>query len=85
MCVARRLRLGTVAVASVPEVHTDCDVISYSTTDLGNRETNLLKLALIINMDVKDNHEEAAIGGKLALDFCLRVRTFLLRRVVEGT
>ncbi|XP_024364369.1 uncharacterized protein [Physcomitrium patens] len=41
--------------------------------DLGNRETNLLKLALIINMDVKDNHEEAAIGGKLALDFCLRL------------
>nr|XP_024381800.1 RNA polymerase II subunit A C-terminal domain phosphatase SSU72-like isoform X2 [Physcomitrium patens] len=43
--------------------------------DLENRETNLMKLALIINMDVKDNHDEAAIGGKLALDLCQRVRT----------
>jgi RNA polymerase II subunit A C-terminal domain phosphatase SSU72 len=41
--------------------------------DLENRETRLLKLALVINLDVKDNHEEAAIGGKLALDLCQRL------------
>ncbi|KAG0582546.1 hypothetical protein M758_3G067800 [Ceratodon purpureus] len=41
--------------------------------DLENRETKLLKLALVINLDVKDNHEEAAIGGKLALDLCQRL------------
>lgn len=35
----------------------------------------LLNVALIINLDVKDNHEEAAIGGKLALDLCQKVRT----------
>lgn len=27
----------------------------------------------MINLDVKDNHEEAAIGGKLALDLCQKV------------
>lgn len=48
---------------------------SLSIADLENRETKLLKLALVINLDVKDNHEEAAIGGKLALDLCQRVRT----------
>ncbi|KAM3255583.1 hypothetical protein ACQJBY_048671 [Aegilops geniculata] len=38
--------------------------------DMNNREHRLLKSVLIINMDVKDNHEEAAIGAKLALDLC---------------
>lgn len=38
--------------------------------DMNNREQRLLKSVLIINMDVKDNHEEAAIGAKLALDLC---------------
>ncbi|KAF7071437.1 hypothetical protein CFC21_076750 [Triticum aestivum] len=37
---------------------------------MNNREQRLLKSVLIINMDVKDNHEEAAIGAKLALDLC---------------
>ncbi|XP_008781458.1 RNA polymerase II subunit A C-terminal domain phosphatase SSU72 [Phoenix dactylifera] len=38
--------------------------------DLNNREHKLMKSVLIINLDVKDNHEEAAIGAKLALDLC---------------
>ncbi|XP_072970187.1 uncharacterized protein [Typha angustifolia] len=38
--------------------------------DLNNREQTLMKTVLIINLDVKDNHEEAAIGAKLALDLC---------------
>ncbi|KAI4987844.1 hypothetical protein ZWY2020_028602 [Hordeum vulgare] len=38
--------------------------------DMNNREQRLLKSVLIINMDVKDNHEEAAVGAKLALDLC---------------
>jgi RNA polymerase II subunit A C-terminal domain phosphatase SSU72 len=41
--------------------------------DLENRETRLLKTVLVINLDVKDNHEEAAVGAKLALDLCQRV------------
>lgn len=32
-----------------------------------------MKSVLIINLDVKDNHEEAAIGAKLALDLCQEV------------
>jgi RNA polymerase II subunit A C-terminal domain phosphatase SSU72 len=38
-----------------------------------NREQRMLKNALIINMDVKDNHEEAGVGAKLALDLCQKV------------
>lgn len=41
--------------------------------DLENREMRLLKTVLVVNLDVKDNHEEAAVGGKLALDLCQRV------------
>ncbi|KAE8778189.1 RNA polymerase II subunit A C-terminal domain phosphatase SSU72 [Hordeum vulgare] len=41
--------------------------------DMNNREQRLLKSVLIINMDVKDNHEEAAVGAKLALDLCHKV------------
>ncbi len=45
----------------------------YLNADLENRETRLLKTVLVINLDVKDNHEEAAVGAKLALDLCQRV------------
>ncbi|XP_077219273.1 ssu72-like family protein [Tasmannia lanceolata] len=38
--------------------------------DLHNREHALMKSVLVINMDVKDNHEEAAVGAKLALGLC---------------
>ncbi|KAL6552387.1 hypothetical protein OROHE_007751 [Orobanche hederae] len=38
--------------------------------DLNNRTHVHLKPALIINLEVKDNHEEAAIGGRLALQLC---------------
>ena len=41
--------------------------------DMNNREPRLFKSVLIINMDVKDNHEEASIGAKLALDLCQKV------------
>lgn len=41
--------------------------------DLNSREHKLMKPVLIINMDVKDSHEEAANGGKLALDLCMEV------------
>ena len=34
-----------------------------------------MKPVLIINMDIKDNHEEAAAGGRLALELCQEVRT----------
>jgi RNA polymerase II subunit A C-terminal domain phosphatase SSU72 len=63
------LRTSLVAVVAYVDGH-----FSVLIADLENRETKLLKLALIINLDVKDNHEEAAIGGKLALDLCQRVR-----------
>ncbi|CAI8595067.1 unnamed protein product [Vicia faba] len=38
--------------------------------DLHNRDHVLLKSVLIVNLEVKDNHEEAAIGARLTLDFC---------------
>ncbi|CAA0806862.1 Ssu72-like family protein [Striga hermonthica] len=38
--------------------------------DLHNRIHVHLKPVLIINLEVKDNHEEAAIGGRLALQLC---------------
>lgn len=41
--------------------------------DMNNREPKLLKSVLIINMDVKDNHEEASVGAKLALDLCQKL------------
>ncbi|KAL5204183.1 hypothetical protein ABZP36_009054 [Zizania latifolia] len=41
--------------------------------DLNSREQKLINTVLIINMDVKDNHEEAGVGAKLALDLCKRL------------
>ncbi|KAG0469444.1 hypothetical protein HPP92_015530 [Vanilla planifolia] len=38
--------------------------------DLNNRKHSMMKPVLIINLEVKDNHEEAYIGAKLALDLC---------------
>ncbi|PKA57372.1 RNA polymerase II subunit A C-terminal domain phosphatase SSU72 [Apostasia shenzhenica] len=38
--------------------------------DLNNRRQPLVRTVLIINLEVKDNHEEAAIGAKLTLDLC---------------
>ncbi|KAJ9141581.1 hypothetical protein P3X46_032102 [Hevea brasiliensis] len=41
--------------------------------DLHNRDQALMKSVLVINLEVKDNHEEAAIGGRLALDLCQEI------------
>ncbi|KAK4773522.1 hypothetical protein SAY87_028541 [Trapa incisa] len=41
--------------------------------DLNGRDQLLMKTVLVINLEVKDNHEEAAIGGQLALDLCLEI------------
>lgn len=38
--------------------------------DLQSREQKLMKSVLVVNLDVKDNHEAAAIGAQLALDLC---------------
>lgn len=46
-------------------------VLTYA--DLQNRDQSLMRAVLVVNMDVKDNHEEAAVGAKLALDFCKEV------------
>ncbi|OMO57621.1 RNA polymerase II subunit A [Corchorus capsularis] len=43
--------------------------------DLHNRDQVLLKSVLVINLEVKDNHEEAAVGGRLALDLCEQIET----------
>jgi RNA polymerase II subunit A C-terminal domain phosphatase SSU72 len=40
---------------------------------MSNREPRLMKSVLIVNMDVKDNHEEAGVGAKLALELCQKV------------
>ncbi|KAK2424790.1 RNA polymerase II subunit A C-terminal domain phosphatase SSU72 [Trifolium repens] len=41
--------------------------------DLHNRDHVLLKTVLIINLEVKDNHEEATIGARLTLDLCQEI------------
>ncbi|XP_019199930.1 PREDICTED: RNA polymerase II subunit A C-terminal domain phosphatase SSU72 [Ipomoea nil] len=41
--------------------------------DLHNRDQILMKSVLVINLEVKDNHEEAAIGGRLALALCQEI------------
>ncbi|KAJ7553439.1 hypothetical protein O6H91_06G098000 [Diphasiastrum complanatum] len=41
--------------------------------DLDNREQRLIKTVLVVNLDVKDNHEEAAVGARLALDLCQKL------------
>ncbi|CAJ2667307.1 unnamed protein product [Trifolium pratense] len=41
--------------------------------DLHNRDHVILKTVLIINLEVKDNHEEAAIGARLTLDLCQEI------------
>ncbi|CAN1162524.1 RNA polymerase II subunit A C-terminal domain phosphatase SSU72 [Linum perenne] len=38
--------------------------------DLHNRDHVRLKTVLVINLEVKDNHEEAAVGARLTLDLC---------------
>ncbi|XP_042516576.1 RNA polymerase II subunit A C-terminal domain phosphatase SSU72-like [Macadamia integrifolia] len=38
--------------------------------DLNNREHLLMKPVLVISLDVKDNHEEAAVGARLTLNLC---------------
>lgn len=41
--------------------------------DLHNRDHILMKPVLVINLEVKDNHEEAAIGARLTLDLCQEI------------
>ncbi|KAJ4865836.1 Ssu72-like family protein [Raphanus sativus] len=41
--------------------------------DLNNREQPLMRTILVMNLEVKDNHEEAAIGGRLALELCQEI------------
>ncbi|XP_050378601.1 uncharacterized protein LOC126795916 [Argentina anserina] len=41
--------------------------------DLHNRDHVLKKCVLIINLEVKDNHEEAAVGARLALELCQEI------------
>ncbi|KAG5535819.1 hypothetical protein RHGRI_023549 [Rhododendron griersonianum] len=41
--------------------------------DLHNRDHVLMKPVLIINLEVKDNHEEAAIGARLTLVLCQEI------------
>lgn len=45
----------------------------YQCTDLNNRDHALMKYVLVVNLEVKDNHEEAAIGARLTLDLCQEV------------
>jgi hypothetical protein len=47
--------------------------IMLQCADLHNRDHTLMKTVLVINLEVKDNHEEAAIGARLTLDLCQEV------------
>lgn len=52
-------------------------IIVQQYADLNNREHVLMKSVLIINLEVKDNHEEAATGARLTLDLCQEVYILL--------
>ena len=41
--------------------------------DLQNREPILLRNVPVVNIDIKDRHEEAAVGARLALDLCQKL------------
>ncbi|KAL0535753.1 hypothetical protein IC582_030095 [Cucumis melo] len=41
--------------------------------DLNTRDHALMKTVLIVNLEVKDNHEEAAIGARLTFDLCQEI------------
>ncbi|CAL5411100.1 unnamed protein product [Camellia sinensis] len=43
--------------------------------DLHSRDHVLMKPVLVINLEVKDNHEEVAIGARLALVLCQELET----------
>nr|POE60939.1 rna polymerase ii subunit a c-terminal domain phosphatase ssu72 [Quercus suber] len=46
---------------------------TFRDSDLHSRDHALMKTVLVINLEVKDNHEEAAIGARLTLDLCQEI------------
>lgn len=55
---------------------------SDNCADLHTREHALMKTVLVINLEVKDNHEEAAVGARLALELCQEVCYYKLYSIV---
>lgn len=55
--------------------------VIYQYADLNNREQSLMKTILVMNLEVKDNHEEAAIGGRLALELCQEVSNLIKKYI----
>ena len=49
----------------------------YVYTDLEARGSNSYTQVQVINLDVKDNHEDATLGAFLILELCNMVRTLL--------
>lgn len=49
----------------------------YTCTDLEARGSNSYTQVQVINVDVKDNHEDATLGAFLILELCNMVRTVL--------
>jgi len=45
-------------------------VFDLIVTDLQARPLQLMQSALVINLDIKDSHEEATVGAKLVLQLC---------------
>ncbi|KAK1257215.1 hypothetical protein QJS04_geneDACA022578 [Acorus gramineus] len=56
------------SVKLVPQRCFEEKVFDMVLEDLHNREHALMKSVLVINLEVKDNHEEAAAGAKLTFD-----------------
>lgn len=59
-----------------------CDLAPTAlTADMNKRPQTMLKPLLVVNMDVKDNAEEASLAAPQALKLCSMVRRALFVRV----
>lgn len=60
-------------------------VLPYSPfhlTDLEARGSNSYTQVQVINLDVKDNHEDATLGAFLILELCNMVRKISLSKIL---